>query len=67
MTQAAVLLRDVVSGVTQEKAKARVSRAAGEGKFRTNGKTDGARRIDRDSFKTWWFEQREKDLATSDW
>ena len=52
VTQAAVLLRDVVSGITLEKAKARVSRAAGEGKFKTNGKTRPARRLERDSFNT---------------
>ena len=66
MTRAAVLLCDVVSHITLEKAEARVSLAAGERKFRTNGKTCAARRIDRDSFNTWRFEQVEKDLARAD-
>lgn len=66
VTDAAELLKDVVSGITTKQAQARVSRAAGRGKFKTNGKTRRARRIERDSFNTWRFKQREKDLAAAD-
>lgn len=63
VTAAAKLLLDDISGIDLDKAKARVSKAANEGKFRTNGKKGAARRIGRDSFSTWRLEQREKDLA----
>lgn len=61
VTAAAKLLLDDVSGIDLGKAKARVSKAAGEGRFRTNGKDGRDRRIDRDSFSTWRLEQRERD------
>lgn len=61
VTAAAKLLLEDVSGIDLGKAKARVSKAAGEGRFRTNGKDGRDRRIDRDSFSTWRLEQREKD------
>lgn len=63
VTAAAKLLLADVSGINLGKAKARVSKAAGEDLFRTNGKTGRERRIDRDSFSTWRLQQREKDLA----
>lgn len=63
VTAAAELLLTDVSGINLDKAKARVSKAAGEGRFRTNGKSGRERRIDRDSFSTWRLQQREKDLA----
>lgn len=66
VTAAAKLLLSDVSGINLGKAKARVSKAAGEDLFRTNGKTGRERRIDRDSFSTWRLQQREKDLATYD-
>ncbi len=61
VTTAAKLLLTDVSGIDVKKAKARVSKAAGEGRFRTNGKDGRERRIDRDSFSTWRLAQREKD------
>jgi hypothetical protein len=66
VTAAAKLLLDDTSGIDLDKAKARVSKAANEGRFRTNGKKGAARRIDRDSFSTWRLEQREKDLSAYD-
>ncbi len=66
MTEAAELLMDVVSGLDLALARSRVSRAAGDEKFRTNGKTRTARRIDRGTFNTWRFEQRAIDLAKDD-
>jgi hypothetical protein len=66
VTAAAKLLLDDISGIDLDKAKARVSKAANEGRFRTNGKKGAARRIDRDSFSTWRLEQREKDLSAYD-
>lgn len=61
VTAAAKLLLADVSGIDLNKAKARVSKAAGEERFRTNGKDGRNRRIDRDSFSTWRLEQRERD------
>ena len=66
VTDAGRLLLSDVSGITLAQAKARVTKAANEGKFRTNGETGHARRIDPDSFSTWRLEQREKDLAAYD-
>ena len=65
VTDAAKLLLDVVSDLTLEKAKARVSRAASRKQFKTNNKNGSARRIDRDSFSSWLLDQREKHLASS--
>lgn len=62
VSRCAELLLTDVSGLDLNKAKARVSWAAGKGKFRTNGATGNARRIDRHSFSTWRLEQRERDL-----
>lgn len=66
VTAAANQLLDDVSSINLGKAKARVSKAAGEGRFRTNGKEGRDRRIDQDSFSTWRLEQRDKDLAAYD-
>ncbi len=66
VTDAGRLLLSDVSGLTLPQAKARVTKAANEGKISTNGKTGHARRIDPDSFSTWRLEQREKDLAAYD-
>lgn len=66
VTAAATMLLDDVSGIDLGKAKARVSKAAGESRFRTNGLTGKNRRIDRDSFSTWRLEQRAKDLDAYD-
>jgi len=62
VTAAAKLLLEVVSGIDLGKAKARVSKAAGEGHLRTNGKEGRERRIDRGSFSIWQREQQKKDL-----
>lgn len=62
VTAAAKQLLDDVSGINLGKAKARVSKAAGEGRFRTNGREGRDRRIDQDSFSTWRLEQQKKDL-----
>ncbi len=66
VTEAATLLMDVVSGIDLSKAKARVSKAAGKGEFKTNGLTRNCRRIELDSFNTWRFKQRERDLDAAD-
>ena len=66
VTAAAKRLMDVVSGLTLEKARARVSAAAGRDEFQTNGKERTDRRIDRDTFSTWLLKQRERDLAEAD-
>lgn len=66
VTSAARLLVEVVSGLTLNQAKARVSKAATADKFKTNGQSRTLRRIDRDSFSSWLFEQRRKDLASFD-
>jgi excisionase family DNA binding protein len=66
VTEAAELLLEDVSGLDLQRAKARVSKAANEQRFRTNGRRGRDRRIDRDSFSTWRLEQREKDLAAYD-
>jgi DNA-binding response OmpR family regulator len=65
--QCALMLLDDVSGLDLQKAKARVSWAAGAGKLKTNGKKGPGRRIERHSFSTWRLEQRERDLADADW
>lgn len=62
VTQAGELLKQDLPWLTPKKANARVSKAAGEERFRTNGKKGAGRRIDRDSFSTWRLQQRDKDL-----
>ncbi len=67
VTEAAELLAEDLSWLTIEKARARVSRAAGNELFKTNGLEGTLRRIERHSFSTWRLEQRNKDLAKDDW
>lgn len=62
VTQCAQMLLQDISGIDLSQAKARVSKAASNGRFKTNGKTGANRRIDKHSFSTWRLEQREKDL-----
>jgi len=66
VTQAAELLMDVVSGIDFARAKSRVSIAADRGKFLTNGKKGSRRRIELNSFNTWRFKERDKDLRAAD-
>lgn len=67
VTEAAELLVEDLSWLTIEKARARVSKAAGNELFRTNGLEGTLRRVERHSFSTWRLEQRNKDLAKDDW
>lgn len=66
VTEAATSLLEEVSGISLKKARARVSRAAGKHRFRTNGKRGLKRRIDLDSFNTWRLEQRDMQLDEYD-
>lgn len=66
VTDAGQFLLDVGSGINLKKARARISKAADAGKFRTNGKKGRYRRIEQDSFNTWRFEQRDRDMAGVD-
>lgn len=66
VTEAAQQLLEDVSGIDLDKAKARVSKAAKQGRFITNDKKGPTRRIDQHSFSTWRLEQRAKDLAAYD-
>ncbi|MFB3894643.1 MAG: hypothetical protein ACE15C_21795 [Phycisphaerae bacterium] len=66
VTQAAEMLMDVVSGIDLPKARARVSKAANSQEFKTNGQKGARRRIAVDSFNTWRFKQRERDLDAAD-
>ena len=49
-----------------KKARARVSRAAGDNKFKTNGQKGQARLIDAGSFARWRLKQRDADLEKED-
>jgi len=63
VTDAAKLLMQDLPWLTLEKAKSRVSRAAGDsGKFTTNGIKGGNRRIEPNSFSRWRLQQRDRDL-----
>lgn len=66
VTQSAEKLMGVIDGITIKKARARVSRAATDEKFVTNGVKGDERRIHIHSFSTWLMEQREKELARVD-
>lgn len=66
VTNAAKRLMVKVYGLTLEKARARVSAAAGRGEFVTNGKERNDRRIDLHTFNTWLLEQERRDLAKAD-
>mgnify|MGYP007040049610 CR=1 FL=1 len=62
VTEGARLLTNDLPYLDMKKAAARISKAAGAGKFMTNGKARDARRIDRTSFDAWRLEQRDRDL-----
>lgn len=66
VTQAAEMLLEVVSGIDLLRSRARVSRGAQRGKFKTNNCRGKARRVERGSYSTWLLEQREKDLIAVD-
>jgi hypothetical protein len=66
VTEAAIEPMDCVSGLTIDKAKSRVSFAATNGKFTTNGQKGKDRRIEKNSFSSWLLEQREIDLDKCD-
>ena len=66
VTEAAKRLETYVDNLSLSSAKTRVSRAANDGAFATNGKRRGERRIDRDSFASWCHEKREEDLDKED-
>ena len=66
VTQAAEMLLEVVSGIDLPRARARVSRGAQLGKFKTNDRRGKARRVERASYSIWLLEQREKDLIAVD-
>lgn len=67
VTDGAKLLMDDIPGLSLEHARARVSKAAGDNAFQTNGKKGKARRIEKHSFSTWRLAQRDKDLDAADW
>ena len=62
MTEAGEMLLDVVSGLDLPRARGRVSAAASDRKFRTNGDKGRNRRIDLHSFNTWLMQQRQREL-----
>ena len=66
VTQAAEMLLEVVSNIDLPRARARVSRGAQRGKFKTNNCRGKARRVERPSYSIWLLEQREKDLTNTD-
>lgn len=70
VTAAAEMLVGVRSGLSLERARARVSRHAGMPQatrpFVTNGEDRVARRIDRHTFSTWLMSQRDVELDEAD-
>ncbi|MBW7905316.1 MAG: hypothetical protein LC135_05240 [Phycisphaerae bacterium] len=66
VTECARLIANDLPSLTFAQAKARVSRAAGSGRLVTNGKTRGARRIERTSFDAWRLQQRDRDMDIDD-
>jgi DNA-binding response OmpR family regulator len=58
--QAGQKLIDVVDDLTLKHAMARVSKAADNGRFQTNGQRGATRRICCDSFSAWLLEQRSR-------
>jgi hypothetical protein len=62
VTEAAKQLMDVVPELSLQSARAEVSSAATDDKFKTNGKKGPGRRIDRHSFSSWLLERRKKHL-----
>ncbi len=67
VTQAAKKLMKVVDDLDLKRARARVSGAANNGKFKTNDEKGTAREIHLDSFSTWLFEQQEINLNKPAW
>lgn len=65
-TEAAKMLCEAISGLVLKHARGRVSAAAGRDEFKTNGKKRRHLRIDRHTFSTWLWEQREKGLDAED-
>ena len=59
---AAILLMNDICGLSLQLAQSRVSRAASNGEFCTNGQKGRERRIAKNSFSTWRLKQRDKDL-----
>ncbi len=66
VTQCAQLLTKDLLGISLDQARAKVSWAAGAGKFVTNGQKGRARRIERVSFDAWRLEQRDRSLDAHD-
>lgn len=66
VTEAAEKLMDVVDGLDLKKARARISCAAGDNKFVTDGASGADRRIHIHAFNAWLMEQRRKDLARAE-
>ena len=64
-TAAARLLMKDIPRLTLDKARSRVSTAAGEGDFKSSG-TGRNRRIDPESFDAWRLKQRDRDLDLED-
>lgn len=55
-----------IDGISLNYARAKVSRACSQGKFRNNGLYRHSRRIDPDSFRVWRLAEREKHLDRLD-
>lgn len=66
VSMAGELLKKSLPWLTAKRANARVSRAAGEGKFTTNGQKGPKRRIEPHTFNSWLMLQRDLDLAKDD-
>ncbi|HUN81798.1 MAG TPA: hypothetical protein VMV81_09850 [Phycisphaerae bacterium] len=62
VTQASKIVAEKLN-ITKKKAKARVSRAAGKEKLKTNGQKRLNRRIEQGSLAQWILDELEKDLA----
>lgn len=62
VTQCAKLLAKDLPSIDLPRARARISKAASDGKIRTNGKARDERRIERASFDAWRLKQRDRDL-----
>ena len=62
VTQADERLLEVRSGIDLPKSRARVSRAASDSKFRTNGLVGAMRRLHEPTFAIWLLNERASDL-----
>ncbi len=65
ITEAARCCLDDIDGMTLEKAKARISRACGDGRIQFKGSGTN-RRVEPDSFAAWRLAARESDLKKVD-